>query len=74
MRNTSHNIQLQDIITYGDVLHPVNKNMLIAAIDHPYREIASEFNIPVGTVKSRISRARAAIATAKQHDQTSSQI
>ena len=31
-------------------------------MDQPVEQVANEFGVPVGTVKSRLSRARAALA------------
>lgn len=43
------------------------RNILTAATcnGHSYQDVADQFHIPVGTVKSRINRARAKIAAAR---------
>lgn len=41
-----------------------HRNILLAAITDEYTVIAEKFDLPLGTVKSRINRARTALARA----------
>ena len=50
------------------ILDITRRNMLtaVACNGHTYKQVAAEHNVPVGTVKSRINRARIKIANMRQ--------
>ena len=74
-RMTPENVTAEDIMTYGQGLPQDRRVLLLAAIDNNYQHLSAEFGIPVGTVKSRINRARVKVLKAKQtHAQNTIQV
>ena len=70
-RYTRYTITEQDVVDFADKveLDDTRRVMLIASIHHSYKQIAEELEMPIGTVKSRINRARERIGRAKmEHD------
>lgn len=71
MRNSRKTITVEDIEKYADSLQYNHKPLLIAATENKkYVELAADFNLTVGTVKSRLSRARSYIAKAKADEKS----
>ncbi len=53
-----------DVVTALRTLSPAHRAVVVLhhALDLPVDQVAAELNVPVGTVKSRLARARAALA------------
>lgn len=71
MRLSRETITREVLDKYHDAVKPERFELLAAACGpKPYKEIALEMGIPVGTLKSRINRARNKVAFAKHQAET----
>lgn len=56
-------VELQDVMGFVDQLRPDHRKAIIYDMqDTPYEQMAQEWGVPLGTVKSRVSRARRLLA------------